>query len=176
MKIKSLLIIIITILGLSSGSSDLYSQQVSPTYTGTWHYDNGNQRFIVKIWQENEDFLGHYKIIGLNNGVPGNTILDSRQLYPHGQRFDHVVYAGFSEEFGLSGFIYDNTIIGNDSTFKRGDLHMKMIMVPQNCQGCVVTAAWKITKPHGMIIGINHDFSIPTDVILTKVSNTVTWD
>jgi len=154
----------------------LHAQQVTNIFPGTWQYDNGNQRFIVKIWHQNSMYYGHYKMVQLNNGIPGNTIFDSRQVYPNGAQFSSTIYTKAYSNIELSGFIDDNTIIGNDEDFKTGDLQITLNQIP-GCLTCTpFTATWKVTKTHGAIVGLNLPFSVPTDIVLTKVSDTVTWD
>jgi hypothetical protein len=148
----------------------------SRSYAGTWHYQNGDRLFIVKIWQDGEEFLGHYKMVEVNNGIPGAIIYNSRHLYANGQIFPFGITTTYVNNFGLSGFIYDNTIANNDEDYKSGNLQICINQFLPGCQNCSVTATWKVFKETGMIVGTNYPFSVPTDITLTKVSDTVVWD
>jgi len=163
-------------LSVSESGSKMNQQTVSQSYPGTWHYQNGNRLFIVKIWQDGEHFLGHYKMVQVNNGVPGTIIYNSRRVYANGEIFPFGIATRYINNFGLSGFIYDNTIANNDEDYKSGNLEIRINQFLPGCQNCTVTATWKVFKGTGMIVGTNYPFSVPTDITLTKVSDTVVWD
>src|SRR5690606_31493066 len=97
--------------------------------------------------------------------------------YGNGNRQKCSIFTGETSEFGLSGFVYDNTISGyNDQ--KMGDFQMKINPETLSCSNCNITAFWKVSEPmfRDLIVEQEPPFSIPTDIILTKVSNTVTLD
>ena len=170
--LKSILLILLTL----SLSAALHAQQVSQAFPGTWQADNGNQRFIVKIWQEGTEYLGHYKMVQLNNGIPGNIISNSRQIYSNGAMLPYSIYTGLVNNMKLSGFIHDNTIINKDEDFKTGDLLITLNQMP-GCFTCApFTATWKVSQREGIIVGANPPFSVPINIVLTKVSDTVVWD
>lgn len=158
--------------------NNIYAQAngITATYTGTWQYDNGNQRFIVKIWQEGNYYKGHYKKVQLNNGTVTNTIYNSNKLYQNGGRLPFTISGKTGIQYGLSGLVYDNTIIGNAEDFQEGNLQMKMNQMVQGCQTCAVKSSWKVTSTGGMTVGTPPPFSVPLDIEITKVSNTITLD
>ncbi|QYJ67364.1 hypothetical protein [Flavobacterium litorale] len=160
------------------GTNEIKAQfTIASPYEGTWHYQDGNELFIVSLWQEqNGKFKGYYKKTEYNNGTIGNTIFNSRELYGV-TMFPPTVSADLYSGSGIYGFIYDNTIQNNPRDFKRGNLHME-INSDSNCTNCPVTATWKIEEESGLRIdGIFiPGFSIPTDVVLTKVSDEIDLD
>ena len=167
--IKNILLILLVLL-----SAALNAQQVTNIFPGTWQYDNGSQRFIVKIWQEGNRYRGHYKMVELNAGIEGNTIYNSRMSVGNGQFYPPFTISGTVNNSKLSGFIYDNTIVGYDDT-KPGQLILEYQFFP-GCQNCNVTASWKVIPAESLGSESSFQFSVPTDITLTKVSDTVTWD
>ncbi|QYJ67368.1 DUF6705 family protein [Flavobacterium litorale] len=147
----------------------------SSPYEGTWHYQDGNELFIVSLWKEDSgDFRGHYKKVEYNNGTIGATILNSRKVYNDGFVFPPVIYGDFNSATGVSGVICDNTLDNNLYDCKDGRLQ---IQINSNCTNCPVTAIWKIEEVPGLRIeGFISGFSIPTDVVLTKVSDEIDLD
>jgi hypothetical protein len=130
----------------------------SQSYPGTWHYQNEDRLFIVKIWQDGEEFLGHYKMVEVNNGVLGNTIYNSRRNYGNGAVLPFTISANQSAQYGLAGFIYDNTIINNPNDFKKADFQMKVTQqgLP-GCATCTTTAFWKVDEiTRGLNMERNH--------------------
>ncbi len=150
--------------------------QLIPTpspYEGTWHYQDGNELFIVSLWKDDEGvFRGYYKKVEYINGVIGTTIFNSRKVYNDGFIFPPVIFGHFYDQSGISGLLHDNTIENNPEDFKDGILQMQ-INSDTSCSSCPVTAIWKIEEESGMRVDFIPGFSIPTDVILTKVSNEI---
>lgn len=147
-------------------------------YEGTWQHDNGNEQFVVQIWKENDVYLGHYKkIIVDSDGKEVSIVYNSRRVYDSGYVLPFVIYTGYSEGYGISGVFHDNTIAGYTENFKRGriDIIITQQVLP-DCTSCVILADWKVRPTEGMKYGVEPPFSVPTDITLTKVSNTVVWD
>ena len=147
--------------------------QTSPE--GTWHYENGNRIFIVKLWQDDDYYIGHYEMREFNSGVIGNLLFTSRKAYGNNIYFPCTIY-GIYDNFKLAGSLCDNTAIGDDDDCKDGVFIMSITASLPGCTTCVETASWKVTEPKGLKVGYEPPFSIPTDAVLTKVSNTVTFD
>ena len=119
--------------------------QTSPE--GTWHYENGNRIFIVKLWRDDGNFyLGHYEMRELNNGQIGNIIFTSKKLSSTGRYFPPTL-SGIYSNFQIGGSICDNTTIGDDDDCKDGDLSMSFTGVLSGCTTCIETASWKIKVP-----------------------------
>jgi len=170
-KFKNILFLLLVLL-----SAALNAQEITNTFPGTWHYDNINQRFIVKIWQEGDHLEGHYKMVQLNNGTVTAVLYDSRRVPINGMYFPPTIYGKPYPSLNMmTGSICDNTIIGNPHDCKRGQLHMKMEHF-SGCATCPVTVTWEVTEYQGMRVGKPIPFNIPTNITLTKVSNSVTWD
>ena len=166
MKLITNILLLLTCLRLNA--------QTSPA--GTWHSINGNQVFIIKLWHdEGNSYLGHYEMREFNNGVIGNLIFTSRKQNSYGFYFPPTIYGSYYN-FKMGGTLCDNTIIGDDDDCKRGAFLMSFTGVLSGCTTCNETASWKVTQPEGLRVGIELPYSIPTDAVLTKVSNTVTFD
>ena len=200
---------IITLLFVLSISIYSNAQQLTQTYPGTWHYQNGNQLFIVKIWQDGQKMKGHYKMITVDgNGNQTGVVYNSRRDYGYGNRLPYILLGSVNNE--LSGVFGDNTIAstgmkmevspnpnatwsddfkqnlgvdarflkitGYDRDYKPGEFEMKIIPFLPGCTSCVVAATWKVSDTPGMKVGQDPPFSVPTNITLTKVSETITLD
>src|SRR5690606_9008341 len=86
-KFKNILFLLLVLL-----SAALNAQEITNTFPGTWHHDNNNQRFIVKIWHEGDHFEGHYKMVQLNNGSVTSVLYDSRRVPINGMYFPPTIY------------------------------------------------------------------------------------
>ena len=150
------------------------AQQLQSVYEGTWHYEDGNELFIVSLWQENDGtFSGYYKKVEYNNGTQGTVILNSRIVNNQGAVFPPVIFGRIDPENYMSGILIDNTLVEDVNDFKKGILRIELI---DSCTNCPYTATWKVSERSGLRVGFVPGFSVPTDVILTKVSNTVDLD
>ncbi|QYJ67366.1 hypothetical protein [Flavobacterium litorale] len=148
----------------------------SSPYEGTWHYIDGNELFVVSLWKEDDGkFRGYYKKVEHNNGIIGATIFNSRKVNIHGFVFPPVIFGSFHNLYGLSGSIRDNTIQNNAEDFKGGRFRMQ-INSDTNCTNCPVTATWKVEETSGLRVDYVLGYSIPTDIILTKVSDEIDLD
>ncbi|QYJ67363.1 DUF6705 family protein [Flavobacterium litorale] len=159
------------------GTNEIKAQfTIASPYEGTWHYQDGNELFVVSLWKEDDGkFRGYYKKVEYNNGTIGATILNSRKVYDDGFVFPPTIYGRFHLGSGISGLLHDNTIENNPEDFKDGILRMK-INSDSNCTNCPVKATWKIEEESGIRVNFIEGFSIPTDVILTKVSDEINLD
>ena len=167
-----MIILVMTVTALISCNSARHTVTgQNDVYKGTWQHQNGNRLFIVSLWSDGEYTKGHYKMVETNNGVPGDLIFTSRKYYGNGFYFPPVITGLYDSQYGLSGSFSDNTISGYTKDFKSGVFVMKII--PQSNPA---TATWKVEEAKGLKTGVQPSFSIPTDIILTKVSNEVDLD
>lgn len=171
-NIQNVFAIIFLILLVNTHNSHAQANGMTATYTGTWQYDNNNERFIVKIWLDANDYRAHYKKIRINNNA---TIYNSRKQYGDGFVFPPVISGNLYNNI-LSGSLCDNTIANNPEDCRDGKFEMKMNQMVQGCQACVVKARWKVSSTGGLMVGTPPPFSVPLDIELTKVSNTITLD
>lgn len=152
-------------------------------FIGTWEYQNGNQTFQIilsKITQspfytgESPKFyadiiLGHYKMI-LNKNLPNESILynSDKKIGLTNEDWPNVIRGMTLDGIILGGSVHDNSgILTNEyPTGVRGNLIMTI-----NSGTNPSTATWKVILPQG-IYGNNQPktFTIPTDVVLTKVN------
>ncbi|NDI97515.1 hypothetical protein GWA97_00305 [Flavobacterium sp. LaA7.5] len=162
------------LIAFAIGGTYKATAQLIPTpspYEGTWHYQDGNELFIVSLWKDDEGvFRGYYKKTAYTNGTIGTIIFNSRKINVNGVVFPPTI-SGDLFESGIYGFISDNTMDNNPDDFKSGHLHIQIIN--SNCTNCPLTATWKIEEESGLRVDFIEGFSIPTDVILTKVSDEI---
>jgi hypothetical protein len=172
-SIKKIIIFALMLAGFS------VQAQFNP-YVGTWQYKNGNEVFIVKLWEENNVVLGYYKKITVdNNGNQTSLVFTSRIDYGNGDYFlPYTIYGTVSTD-GINAGFRDNTMTNIDSDYKDGKLHMKITNFgnygPPGCNDCT-TATWKVTDTGGMYVNFVEGFSVPTDIVLTKLSDQVVFD
>ena len=128
---KILYLLLVFALGGSNKATP--QSAVASPYEGTWHYQDGNELFIVSLWKEDDGtFSGYYKKTEYNNGVIGATIFNSRKVYDDGFVFPPVISGSFDMQYGVSGTIYDNTIENNTEDFKSGRYLIQNIMIISN--------------------------------------------
>lgn len=161
---KKLLLLFILLLFVSF---NINAQSVQNYYKGTWEYQSGNQKFMVKFWEEDGKTLGRYKMITVDaNGQQTGVIYTSKDKWGNSNYPpDNEIYAGSTGGLVLSGIIHDTTVNDPLSDFISGDLRMELESFNAS------TATWKVTRSPGIKIDGEPDFNIPTDIILTKVSN-----
>ena len=157
-------------------STNIHGQISSTTnntrndFLGTWEWQNGNETFRVNFFNEDNgdgtfSLAGHYKMVEVINGnevelytsnrpiVSGNT-----QMYPPaiagGHYFDWIDTYRF--------FFQDNTSITQRAP-SLGDLKLKFLNTQPNEP---LQVSWKL-RVEGMA-NEDEQFSVPTDIILTK--------
>ena len=145
------------------------SQNKTGDFTGTWHHQNGNEIFVVSLWPEGNDLIGHVKMIIVDNqGVPIETIYNSKRLYGQGSNLEWppaihpTVYQNTA-----NGIIADNTSPLSPYSCLTGNV--KMVI----SQTTPLTIQWSINRIGGIKPADEADFNFPTDITLIKVSNTV---
>lgn len=171
--IKRLIKIIIVILLISNSLSGQTTDQKA--FIGDWVWQNGNKTFIVKLFTE-QDNNGEYHIEGdfrmeeNNNGNIITTytsekllgILNGVNQYDKSSIYGNVYTSG---KFG--GSVRDNILAGDGFHItKRGHI---TITIQNSCSTCPIKAKWKVKEVYGArTTSVPKDFSIPTDIILTK--------
>lgn len=158
-------ITIILFIALQSCNPIPIAQKEPDAYEGTWHYQNSNQVFVVSLWQDNEGYKGHYKMINVDsNGNQVSILYNSNKSYwGSNLNWPFTVNTSSSFEGQIGGNVVDNTV--NDFAMRT------IVMTLQNYNPLRIH--WKITKPEDLRPADEPEFNIPTDIVLTKVSNTV---
>lgn len=149
------------------------SQQITNPFKGTWQYQNGNQRFLVSIWVDSENImLGHYKMITIDsNGNQTGVLYNSKKpIGTSTTNWPYAIYMGTYDGLAEGGVIKDNTV-NNPRGFIEGRFRLSI----ENGNS-PITAHWIVEKMQGIQETGEPNFSIPTDIILTKISNTVNLD
>lgn len=155
---------------LLAGNSEIYAQRNS--YEGTWHYQDGNELFIVSLWEDGNDLLGHYKRVVIDgNGNILNTIYNSNKLVNGSNdiKWSPVINATIHNS-SATGMFLDNTINSANYTCLSGEIKLNISQI------IPYTIHWQAIKGRGLDSSNEPNLSIPTDIVLTKVSNTVNLD
>ncbi len=143
-------------------------------FLGTWEHQEGNQVFRVTLWEDNNNILGHYKMINVENGM--ETIIYSSNKNEHignnEAKLPFVIYGSANNQL-LIALFYDNTVNANQYHFqKKGSLTIEILTNPGGLNP-TITAHWKVERKSyqsGLADNEAPEFSVPTDIVLTKVS------
>ena len=163
--IYSILFVLISINTLAQ------NENISP-FIGTWEWQEDNKRFIVEIYYKYGNALeGNFKMEETTANGLTSVIYTSNKLigtigevnyYNHG-------FSGHSENgVFLWGTIVDRVLCGDGfHTPKMGSLGLT---IQSSCSTCPTTATWVIEGTYGLHLESEPDeFTIPTDIILTKI-------
>ena len=149
------------------------SNHLSP-FVGDWEWQNGNQTFRVNIYIEGNNLEGHYLLIEDNNGVE-TIIYDSNKLLNAALNFYYgsAIFGGSNDGILFHALIEDNVLLGqgpNDYKLtKNGNL--AFTITNNGTNGQPITASWRISELMGLkSTEAPPTFTIPTDIILTKVN------
>ena len=140
-------------------------------FVGNWEWTNGNETFKVELFtvrgSEGEAINGHYMLV---NNVTNDVIYKSNKLLlPEiDYYFGHAIYAKSYDGILLGGSIDDNVLYTGDGNYavKLGSL---TIILNNTCPTCPTTAIWKVSHAGGIRVGLPKTFTIPTDIVLTKI-------
>jgi hypothetical protein len=179
---------IITIFFLAIATSSFVNKELKQNFVnhippqdifaGTWKYQNGNEVFIITLWCVTDGYRGHYKKIRVDaNGNQTREVFNSDK--PIGNSTTNWPYVissnNMSQNYVIGGTFRDNTVIqpSNGGGFIEGGF--KMQILNSNCydpignNSCVLQAQWTVKKDQGLIDPNEPDFSVPKNVILTKL-------
>lgn len=140
-------------------------------FVGNWEWVNGNETFKVQLYTtrgpEGAVIKGHYMLI---NNLTNNVIYKSNKLLlPEiDYYFGHAIYAKSYDGILLGGSIDDNVLFSGDGNYavKMGELS---ITIQNTCPTCPTTATWEVSRLPGGQVGLPQTFTIPTDIVLTKI-------
>lgn len=132
-------------------------------FIGTWEHQENNIIFRVQLYMTDDGLRGNYEKVSVSNGLE-IIIFKSNKDIGHGLTYGPVIFC-YSNNYELKGWLIDNTIsTQTDLPIFTGNL--KMDIISSN----PTTATWKITGNNESRLDIdNREFSIPTDVVMTKV-------
>ncbi|MBT8244413.1 hypothetical protein [Winogradskyella sp.] len=149
----------LTLLSLSSIETN-----VTNPFVGIWEYQEGNTIFRVELYMTDDDLRGHYEKVEVGANGLEILIFKSNRDVGHGLTLGPVIY-GDNTSTILNGGIEDVTIETQPNLpIFTGKLKMEII------SSSPTTATWKVTlNGEGRSQDDNREFSIPTDVIMTKV-------
>lgn len=164
----------ILILFLSISYTQIQAQDI---FIGTWEYQQGNEIFRVFLWENEEtdhlgntSILGHYEKVQLvGNGLEQYIYCSDKDKFVgnnQGLLSSALLISGDNQSVG--GSFTDNTVDENlYNQLKLGHLTMEII----TNSGGTITASWKVERKSYQGVKMNEapEFSVPTDIILTKV-------
>ncbi|RBP27035.1 hypothetical protein DFR65_11213 [Oceanihabitans sediminis] len=140
-------------------------------FVGNWEWTNGNETFKVELFtvqgSEGEAINGHYMLI--NNSTNEVIYKSNKLLLPEiDYYFGYAIYAKSYDGILLGGSIDDNVLYTGDGNFavKLGSL---TIILENTCSTCPTTATWEVSRLPGGQVGLPQTFTIPTDIVLTKI-------
>ena len=155
---------------LSVAQSDLDINNLIP-FVGNWEWQNGNQTFKVQIFVNDGYLKGHYELVE-TNGMLVTTIYKSNKLLNPDLNFyfGYAIFGGSHDGIKFGASIDDNVLYG-DGFHSTKDGSLDFTIQNPTCNGCPITATWKITVLQGMkSTDEPENFTIPTDITLTKVN------
>lgn len=142
-------------------------------FVGVWEYREGNDIFRVNIWENNRYLKGHVEFIEVDliNGLEVETVVKtSDRCEANGFCHFPVIFGGSGDGQLMSGLFSDNTII-IDNVYKGKFGYMSLTIIQNNCTTCPTTAQWIVKEHRGFKLDTEpENFSVPIDVILTKVN------
>jgi hypothetical protein len=142
-------------------------------FIGTWEWQNGNEVFRVNLFEETDlGLVGHYEMVQQNNGFE-TVVFTSKRFVDGNEVWPPYVISGRTGISAFAGTIRDNTVNAQlyDSE-KRGKLVI-VILTDSGGLNPTITASWKVERKSyqsGLTDDEAPDFSVPTDIILTKVN------
>jgi hypothetical protein len=158
-------IILATFLLTSTLNAQTPNNNSNP-FVGTWEYQDGNEIFRVILWtdNDNEHIKGHYEKVINNNGIESYVLSSDKEKH-EGQNQSWIPYSIFCviDNQVMGGIIIDNTVNSNLYHFRKNG-KLKFIL-----NNNLTTANWRIESSQGPKINEAPEFSVPTDIILTKV-------
>ncbi|EPR74061.1 hypothetical protein ADIWIN_0870 [Winogradskyella psychrotolerans RS-3] len=170
---KTTFYILLITLFFSCKVQQVYAQDPNNApFVGTWEHQNGNDIFRVTIWEDGNDLKGDYWFIQTNNGVE-TIICASNYIIPNSNtNYRHVIFGGSKDGIIMGALLDDNSINCQNGAAERERMSGNASLTIQSgCLGCPITAEWKVERLRGIRIqGDPTEFSVPTDVIMTKVN------
>lgn len=146
------------------------------TFTGTWEYRSGNEIFRIVLWEDTNELdllKGHYEKVVINSSGDETFIYcsDKEKFQDHNTGWIPFAISLKEIQSKLSGSITDNTVDQSQyDPLKSGQLRMEIL---SNTGGSnpTITASCKINRDEGIAIKESPNYSVPTDIILTKVND-----
>ena len=172
---KTILYTLLTLfISLNSFAQSRYDVNNLTPFVGNWEWVNGNETFKVEVYIEDNYLKGHYFLSDINNGIV-TTIYKSNKVINEnwGFVFGDAIFGGSQDGILYHASIEDNVLLGegiNDyKATKQGSLGFTIINDGTN--GQPITATWEVTILQGLKLdSYPPEFSIPTDIVLTKVN------
>lgn len=160
----TILLLFITTTNISAQSID----NISNPFMGTWEYQTGNEIFRVILWLDNDgqNMRGHYEKVSVLNGVETFIYCSDKEKYQgiNTAWLNQVIYMSYDNDLLIGGSFDDNTVNSNlYAPIKTGRITVELLTENP------ATLRWIVKRGQGMSVNEAPDYSVPTDVILTKV-------
>ena len=168
--INTLLILFITISSFSQQTPNTDDINHLTPFVGNWEWVNGNETFKVEIYLSETNYLeGHYELVQTDNTGTETVIYKSNKVLNSDIDFYYgpAIFGGSLDGIKFGALIADNVLTGDGiHSRKRGSLGFTI----QPISIGPITATWKVTILMGMKSSDTPtEFTIPTDIVLTKV-------
>jgi hypothetical protein len=140
---------------------------VSP-FSGTWEYQTGSEIFRAILWldTDGQNMRGHYEKVSVLDGVETYIYCSDKEKYQgiNTAWDNYVIYMTYDNDLLIGGSFNDNTVNSNlYSPIKIGRITVELLSESP------ATLRWKVKRGSGIIVNEAPEYSVPTDVILTKV-------
>lgn len=140
-------------------------------FIGTWEYKEGNEIFRVLLWQDEDGtdaILGHYEKVTSIDGQEQYIYCSDKEKFVGSNKgwLPFVMWLEGNDSL-IGGAFIDNTV--NENLYSQQKSGGVGIEILPNNDSEPLTAKWKVKRSSGPYINEAPEFSVPTDIILTKV-------
>lgn len=149
------------------GISNIEAQN---NFIGTWENQVGNEIFRVSIWlsQDGNYLNGHYEKVINNNDIETYIYCsDKEKFIGNNSGWLPTVFWLQGDNQLIGGAFIDNTV--NSNLYDQQKLgSVKIEIISSNTLGSI-TAQWTVIRGQGPYINEAPEFSVPTNIVMTKV-------
>lgn len=140
-------------------------------FIGDWEWQNGDETFRVEVFADGNNLKGHYEMIETDSTGNETTLYKSNKLLNPSLNFYYgsAMFGGSNDGVLFHALIDDNVLMG-DGIHSRKDGSLAFTITNDGTDGQPITATWRVTILQGLkSTSEPTEFSIPTDILLTKV-------
>lgn len=139
-------------------------------FIGTWEHQDENKIFRVVLWssEDGEYLNGHYEKVNINNGIETYIFCSNKEKFVgNNTGWLPTVFWLQGDNQMIGGAFTDNTV--NQNLYDQQKLGSVKIELISNSGSGPITAQWTVRRGQGPYINEAPEFSVPTDIVLTKV-------
>ncbi len=149
---------------ISLFTHEIQNTNTNNPFIGTWEYQENNTIFRVQLYMEEASIRGHYEKVSIINNIEVPIFKSNREI-GFGETFGPVIYGNNDGNLLIAG-IDDNTVTTQYEILGSLSGTLKMEIISNN----PITVTWKVKLNNESRLDYdNRVFSIPADVILTRV-------